>query len=279
MGKTLIAKVTANELRIRDAEAGRELGLWMEIFPESFADLDKLMRLAQAHPGTVLFFDEIHGLEEREALRLYELLANGRFQFHGETQATLLPPTQVLAATTDYGSLHSALKRRFVNHDFRPATPEQLKAILTRRATLPIEPKALDLIVSRTHFSGAPWEGLEILRLTGDAARSRGSRKIELQDVQRIFRLEEIDERGLRYIDRRVIEALLTQPKERRLRGGGTEFVCYGASEQNLCMLAQIDKEEYREAVRPRLMARNLLRLMPYYGQALTEEAVRTYRH
>jgi hypothetical protein len=58
----------------------------------------------------------------------------------------------------------------------------------------------------------------------------------------------------------------------------GRLLVCYGASEHNACMLAGVDKEEYRETIRPRLMSRGLLEVRPYYGQALTDRAVALYR-
>ena len=278
MGKTLIAKVLANELNAWSAERGMVQGKWVEVFPESFDNLDAVVEVAQNNPGTTLFFDEIHGLDSSEALRLYELLANGRYQFKGHTQATLLPPTQVLGATTDYGSLHSALKRRFEAHDFRPATVEELEAILQRRETLPTDEGVIPLIVSRTYYGGAPWEGLGLLKLATESARSKGSATVALEDVDRIFRLEDIDELGLRFLDRRVLSALFTQPKVRSTKDGPL-FVCYAASEQNVCMLSQLDKEEYRESVRPRLMARQLLALRPYYGQSLTDRAIELYSH
>jgi holliday junction DNA helicase RuvB len=276
MGKTLIAKVTANEINLAAKAKGLVQGMWVEVFPESFDNLDAVVQIAQKYPGTTLFFDEIHGLDPSEALRLYELLANGRYQFRGCTQATLLPPTQIMGATTDYGSLHSALKRRFEAHDFRPATIEELEAILTRRTTLPAEPGVIPMIVSRTHFGGAPWEGLGLLKLATESARSRQGTTVTVADVERVFRLEDLDLQGLRPLDRRVLAALFTQPKLRSTKDGPL-FVCYAASEQNVVMLAQLDKEEFRETVRPMLMSRQLLMLRPYYGQSLTDRAVERY--
>ena len=103
-------------------------------------------------------------------------------------------------------------------------------------------------------------------------AKGRGGPTISTADVQEVFELQQIDELGLRWLDRRVIEALLTQPKRRK-----DEFVCYAAGEQNTCTLAGVDKAEYRETIRPRLMSRGLLEVRPYYGQALTDEAVALY--
>jgi hypothetical protein len=54
-------------------------------------------------------------------------------------------------------------------------------------------------------------------------------------------------------------------------------FVCFAASEQNVVTLARIDKAEYREAVRPRLMSRGLLEVT--HGQTLTPRALTWYGH
>jgi len=110
-----------------------------------------------------------------------------------------------------------------------------------------------------------------------NAAKAAGRESVTIPDVERVFALQGMDELGLRWIDRQVVDALLTQPKQRRGRGGAQEFVCYGASELNTCTLASVDKSEYRETIRPRLMARGLLMVRPYYGQSLTEKAVELY--
>lgn len=273
LGKTLIAKIVANEHQHR----GLLKGLWIEVFPESFEQLDPIMRLAGAHPGSTLFFDEVHMLGKSDAIRLYEFLNNNRYQFKRDTQATPFPPTLLLAATTDPGQLEAAFKRRFHIHHLRPMRPEELARVLLKRTSQPADTKALELLVERTHHSGAPWEALALLQLAESSARVRNAPVTEVADVERIFRIEQLDHLGLRWLDRQVIRALLSQPKYRQRRDGGQDFVCYAASEQNVCMLAQLDRDSYREQVRPRLMSRGLLMLRPYYGQSLTDKAVAHY--
>lgn len=277
LGKTLLAKVLAHELQLNAQAHGRPVGEFIEVWPESFEDLDDVMQVAFDHPGSTLFIDEVHMLSKEDATRLYEFLNNNRYQFKGHTQATAFPETQVLAATTDAGQMPAAFKRRFEGHDLRPNTAVELGTIIANRVEQPADPKALLLLVERTWHSGAPWEGLALLKLAEMSARSRNAPCTEVHDVERIFKLEQLDELGLRWLDREVIRALFTQPKDRVVKGGGKEFVCYAASEQNVCTLSQLDRESYRHQVRPRLMARGLLQLRPYYGQSLTDKCVRMY--
>ncbi len=109
------------------------------------------------------------------------------------------------------------------------------------------------------------------------AAKGGGSVIVGMPHVERVFKQQEIDELGLRWIDRQVIRALLKQPRYRAPKGV-KEFVCFAASEQNTCSMAGVDLAEYRETIRPRLMSRGLLEVRPTYGQALTERCELLYR-
>jgi Holliday junction resolvasome RuvABC ATP-dependent DNA helicase subunit len=132
--------------------------------------------------------------------------------------------------------------------------------------------------VSRTKYSGAPWEAIELYEMSATMARGRGSTRVDDQDVDRIFDLQGIDDLGLRWFDQRVVKVLLTSPRYRNAKGG-RELVCYGASESDLCGMTQVDPEEYRRSIKPRLMARGLLTTRPGYGQALTDKAVSLYEN
>lgn len=278
MGKTLLAKVLANELRMRAVRLSLPTPHFIEAFPADMPDvaaLDTLMRRVVANPGCVLFVDEIHDLSGPHSRKLYLVLEEGRYMFHGDLHPTKLPPTTLVAATTDWGAVHAALKRRWVSHQLKPATEAQLYQYILRRG-FPIEPAAAHHIVSRTKFSGAPWEGLQLFRVAVTGAKGRGSETVTADDVQRVFERMEIDQYGLRWQDRRVLEVLFTQPKYRLVKGVSV-FVAWAASEQNVVTLAGIDKAEYREAVRPRLMSRGLLEIRSSYGQALTVRAKEWY--
>ena len=187
-----------------------------------------------------------------------------------------LPPTTLLAATTDWGLVHPALKRRWQTHQLKPASEEQLLKYVSAR--VPITDSAAQLIVSRTKQSGAPWEGVQLAVMSHTSAKARQSAMTEDVDVNKIFTALEIDELGCRWQERKVMQVLFTQPRFKTVKKEPV-FVAFAASEQNVVTLAGIDKAELRESCRPRLMSRGLLDIRPSYGQALTQRAVDLYRH
>lgn len=269
-GKTLLAKILANELRKRWAR-----GPFLEVLGnlDDPGQLDEYLRVAQQYPGTTLFFDEVHELPRPIYTKLFELMENGRYKFKGEAHPVPLK-VQLLAATTEFGRMDPAFRRRWVKNYFQPATPEQIRSIVSRR-NFPIDDAALDLLVSRTHFAGAPWEAVELYNLAKASAGSRNSPIIEVIDVERVFDQEDVDNYGLRRLDRAVLAALLTQRATRTVKG--VTEVSYKASEQTVCALAGIDRAEYLEVVRPRLQSRGLLVVRG--GQSLTDKAVELYGH
>lgn len=276
-GKTLLAKVMTNELRARAQARGLPQPVFLEVFPADLAsveELDQVVLRAAAAEAAVLFIDEVHGLEGTHSHKLYELLENGRYKFHDDPLPVLLPGVTMVAATTDFGLLHPALQRRWTKHYFEPATPAELAQLLERRARaeLPAAPAALELIVARTHFAGQPWEAVELWRLALIRARSLGAPRVTEQHVDWVLENQGIDDFGLRRLDRQVITALLG--RQRTAKGG--EMV-YGASENDTCLLARVDKAEYRDTIRPKLMARGLLELRPGVGQCLTAAALERY--
>lgn len=278
MGKTTLAKVTWNELRHRALKLERPEPDFIEIVPadiDGLEALDAVMERVLHAPGSVLFIDEIHDFTNSLSRKLYMFLQENRYLFHRQATPTSMPPVTVLAATTDYGALHGALKRRFIRHMLEPATKDQLKSFVRvrGRAVLPIAEDAVEAIVERTWFSGAAWEPLELYRYALVFARARQASQVELRDVEQVFTSQRIDKWGLRWADREVIRVLFTQPKYRRGPKGQTEFVCFAASETNLCTIAQLDKAEYRESIRPKLMSRGFLLVRATYGQALSERA------
>lgn len=279
LGKTLLAKVFANTLIERNRRLGLESVWFQEDFPADMPDLkslDSAVRRWMMHP-TIVFIDEIHDLKsEGHFLKLYLLMEEGRYKFEGDLTPTPIDNVLLFGATTDYGAMHPAMKRRFNRHELAPLKKEQLLAIVMQR-TFPIEYDAANALVGRTYFSGAPWEALQLYRQACQFARAHRGEAVRLADIERVFVTQQIDELGLRGMDRRVISVLLTQPKYRSPRGGPREFVCYAASENDVVAMAQLDRGEYRDTVKPRLMSRGLLQVRATYGQSLTDKAVQLY--
>ena len=282
MGKTLLAKIVASELDVRSRLLGRGPVRFFEVFPadmNTIAKQDEVILRAHENPGCVLFIDEVHDLSGSQSLKLYLLLEEHRYQFEGMDQPVKLNPFTILGATTDYGSMHPALKRRWINKMLRPMNEKQLVETLMKRKT-PMDRPAAELLVSRTKYSGAPWEALDVLRQAYPLAVSRGHTEIMVEDVASVFDADQVDELGLSWLDRRVIEALFLSPKYRNgPKGQPQQFVCFAAAEHDTCMLAGIDKGAYRESIFPKLMSRGLLLKRATYGQCLTDKAVKLYRH
>src|SRR6185312_15129822 len=138
-----------------------------------------------------------------------------------DADLTPVPDVLVVAATTDYGAMHPALKRRFNRHFLEPLNRETLMSILQHQP-FPAAPGALAALVDRTHFSGAPWEALQLYRQARTYAQARRAPAITMQDAEQAFAAQAVDELGLTRIDRRVLTVLLGQP---RYRSGGGEFV------------------------------------------------------
>jgi Holliday junction resolvasome RuvABC ATP-dependent DNA helicase subunit len=280
LGKTLLTKCFVNSLNKRNERLGLPQIYFQEEFPADLPDLkslDRAIRKASERPS-VLFIDEIHDLKsEGHALKLYLLLEEGRYKFEGEAFPIELPNIMLVGATTDYGALHQALQRRFNRHALMPLTKEQITDIVSQGREMPITSEAALALVDRTHFSGAPWEALQLYRQALQFARQRQATHVDTLDVERVFDSQQIDTLGLRWMDRSVLRALLGMPRFRNAKGGTKEFVCYAAAEKDTTQLAQVDPGEYRETIKPRLMARGLLQIRATYGQALTDKAVELY--
>lgn len=281
LGKTLLAKVIANEIGLELKRRGQPqpdfiLALGSDLTERTA--LDTLIRRAAAKPGNVLFIDEIHTLVSSANIDKWLLLTDEhRWQFAGEADPTPLADFTILGATTDYGAIPAPLRRRFAERQLKPLTEQAIVGLLESRFR--VTHTAADLAASRTHHGGAPWEGIALLTEAQVLTRARRQTIIESQDVAEVFRIWDLDDLGLRPHDRAVIKALLTQrrevkrpPAEKHL----PPLVVYAASEDATVSMARVDREAYRLDIKPRLMARGLL-IVGSRGQQLTEEALRKY--
>jgi Holliday junction DNA helicase RuvB len=277
-GKTLLARVTAHELDLRAKRFGLPGVQFFESFPavlNTVEALDAVVRRCHEAPGCVLFIDEVHDLKAGHTLKLYEVLTNHRYQFQGDAHPTKLSPFTLLSATTDYGKLHPASRRRWKSLTMRPATQEQILALVKHRP-FGITNVAADSLVSRTHFGGAPWEALQLLDTAVLWAKARGAKRVELADIEAVFENEEIDEFGLAWLDRQALVALFKSPRYTTANGQRV-FACYGASQADVCSVAGVDLGEYTKRIFPKLMSRGLVEKRGGVGQVLTDLAVKQY--
>lgn len=276
-GKTLLAKVLTNELQDR----ARQRGLPPVGFVETYAAnlnsvqaLDQAVQAISQHRACVWFIDELHVLNNELATKIYLLMEEGRYPFNGSLNPTPLPPVMVIGATTDYGQLHPALKRRFGEAlMMRPLKRADLLELA--QSVLPsATPAALDRLVTPCVYSGAPHELKTLARDVETYAKANAIDPITPAVVETVCQLWEIDDHGLRPIDRQVITALYQRPKWRAKDG---ELLGYGASEADLCALTGLDRGEFQAVVRPRLMSRGYIEIRSGFGIRLTERAISDY--
>ncbi len=88
--------------------------------------------------------------------------------------------------------------------------------------------------------------------------------------------IDDPTELGLRAIDRKIIMTMLQRP---RYRGRSAELIGFGASENDVCLASGVDKGEFRDVIRPRLMTRGLIEVRPGIGLALTDRAIKHYQY
>lgn len=274
-GKTLFAKLVATELQHR-AQATATSIAFVETYGANLNSVATLDAVVRSFPRTpiVWFIDEIHVLNKELATKLYLLMEEGRYPFHGALNPTDVPHLMVIGATTDYGALHPALKRRFGEALLmRPLSPTELLR-LCMSLGFPIDHDAAALLVSRCEHTGAPHELKTLFTECVTFARAQGASIITHTIVDSVLHTFDIDALGLRPIDRTIITTMIDRP---RLRGG-QELLGYGGSERDLCLAAGIDQGEFRDVIRPRLMLRGLLEVRPGLGLALTERAITQYK-
>ncbi|WP_373064707.1 AAA family ATPase [Gemmatimonas sp.] len=277
LGKTLFSKVIANELQMRAQLHGLTPPMFVETYGanlNSIAALDQVVRELVQHPASIWFIDEIHVVNKELATKLYLLMEEGRYPFEGSLNPTSIPHVMVLGATTDYGLLHAALKRRFGEGlMLRTMTREELETLATKLG-FAIAPDAVTHLVSRCWQSGAPYELKILFKECAIFATAQGHHAITTDIVEDVFATFEIDQHGLRPADRSVVQALFKRP---RYRGKDQAFYCYGGSESDVCAVTKLDKTEFQETIRPRLLSRGLLEVRTGVGLALTNLAIIAY--
>lgn len=277
LGKTLYAKILTHELRQYNNANRQPLPELVEVFGSnvsSIADYDKIFRRIQTvGKPTVLFIDEIHTLDPRMGTKLYGLLTDGVYAFQGEFNPVLLPPVFVIAATTDYGDMHAALKRRFGEPvHLKPLGVPELAALARNRKT-PVAADAVDLLVDVTRWSGAPWELLSLLGEAELVQRAERATSVTVAHVRTVFTALALDNMGLRAIDRTVLSVLFRSPKYT----AGT-FTCFALSQADVCAQARIDPGEFATVIKARLQGRSLVTTRSGAGQTLTTAAYTFYR-
>lgn len=287
-GKTTLAHIIMKMIGERQEDLGYESGPVFELMPAQVREkalLDQFMTTVARHPHAKVFIDEVHDLQNLEAL--FRVLQDGDDLWYPLSDGQRLPvPGTIswIAATTDPGKLDSttggAMRRR-MEPEIRLEEPdtEDLAHIIRdagEQDFREVHPDAAYEIAERSLY---PWQAKLLYSTALKVAESEESDMIAPAHAHRAFKLRDVDKNGLLKEDRAVIRALLGANGGKGIpvgSGKNREYV-FKLSEQNVCSIAGVDQETYRKRVQPKLARLGLLTTRG--AQCLTDLAVEKYKH
>ncbi|MEA3398827.1 MAG: Holliday junction branch migration DNA helicase RuvB [Patescibacteria group bacterium] len=208
LGKTTLAHIIANEInsniRVTSGPAIEKSG-------------DLAAILTNLNEGDVLFIDEIHRLNKTIEEILYPAMEDYALDIiigKGPSARTLridLPRFTIIGATTKISLLTAPLRDRFgMTYHLNFYEHEDIEKIIGRSV------KILDIttdqdssreIASRSRRT--PRVANRLLKRVRDFCEVRGNGRIEIDNCRHAFGMLEVDELGLDWIDRRIIETII----------------------------------------------------------------------
>ena len=208
LGKTTMAMVIANEM-------GAQIKITSGPAIERPGDLASL--LTNLQDGDILFIDEIHRLNRTVEEVLYSAMEDFKLDImlgKGPTARSLrldLPKFTVIGATTRTGALAAPLRDRFgIIHRLEFYTPTEISTIIQRSAEIlgsAIQPEAADHLSLRARLT--PRIANRLLKRARDYAEVHGSGELDLPSAKSSLDMLEIDEMGLDYADRKLMESII----------------------------------------------------------------------
>ena len=228
LGKTTLAHIIAHELGVNlRSTTGPVL--------EKVGDLAAI--ITSLSEGDVFFIDEIHRLNHIVEESLYPVMEEFKLDIiigQGPSAKTIkldTPKFTLVGATTRAGLLTSPLRERFgiVEH-LNFYSVDELKAIVLRSSRIlnvSITDDAALEIARRSR--GTPRIANRLLRRIRDFAEVRSNGKINLEIVQESMSALEIDEKGLDFMDKKILTTIIE-----KFSGGpvGIETLSVAVSEE-----------------------------------------------
>ena len=210
LGKTTLAGIIANEMGVNfRVTSGPAI--------EKPKDLAAL--LSNLNDGDVLFIDEIHRLSRSVEEVLYPAMEDYVLDIifgQGPSARSIrldLNHFTLVGATTRSGQLSAPLRDRFgVLLRLELYTPEELAEIVTRSAGIlgiDIDKDGALEIASRSR--GTPRIANRLLKRVRDVAQVLGSGVIDTEIASLALDRFEIDELGLDYFDRNLLNTIITK--------------------------------------------------------------------
>jgi len=212
LGKTTLAHVIANELaanvRVTSGPAIERSG-------------DLAAILTNLGEGDILFIDEVHRLNKVIEEILYPAMEDYALDIiigKGPSARTLridLPHFTIIGATTRVSLVSAPLRDRFgLTYHLNFYEHNDIKSIIKRSARiLDIEndEKSAEEIAKRSRRT--PRVANRLLKRVRDYCQVKGDGQIVLPMCRRAFKLLEIDDLGLDWIDRKIVETIIEKFK------------------------------------------------------------------
>ena len=208
LGKTTLSHIIANEL-------GSQIKITSGPAIESAADLASI--LTNLSKNDVLFIDEIHRLNRSVEEILYPAMEDYALDFiigkgpSARAMRLKIQPFTLIGATTKAGNLTAPLRDRFgVISRLEMYSGEELNKIVRRSSLIlncKIDDDASLEIAKRSR--GTPRIANRLLKRIRDFALFEDSDTITLDIAQKGLELLEVDEYGLDFTDRRILEVMI----------------------------------------------------------------------
>lgn len=208
LGKTTLSHIIANEM-------GSQLKITSGPSIENAADLAAILTNLSAND--VLFIDEIHRISKSVEEILYPAMEDYALDFivgkgpSARSMRLKIQPFTLIGATTKIGSLSSPLRDRFgVMCRLEMYSTEELATIINRSAKIfgiKIEQDATNEIARRSR--GTPRIANRLLKRVRDYVQVEDKDSISLEDAKKSLKLMDVDEKGLDYIDKRILHAMI----------------------------------------------------------------------
>jgi Holliday junction DNA helicase RuvB len=208
LGKTTLAHIIAGEL-------GSNIRITSGPAIEKSGDLAAI--LTNLGENDVLFIDEIHRLNKTIEEILYPAMEDYALDIiigKGPSARTLridLPKFTIIGATTKVSMLTAPLRDRFgMIHHLNFYEHEEIEIIIRRNAGIlgvEVDESSLKEIAGRARRT--PRVANRLLKRVRDYSQVEGDGRISLDACRQAFKMLDVDELGLDWIDRRILEVMI----------------------------------------------------------------------
>jgi Holliday junction DNA helicase RuvB len=204
-GKTTLSRVIANEMGT---------GEFREVLGQTITSVGTLNGiLLDLDPGSTLLIDEVHTLDPTEGQHaLLRVLEDGKVFLNSgkKAKAIDLPAVTVICATTEEYGIIEPLRNRFrLNLRLSFLNDDEIAQMLrvrTQGLGWSVEDAVFPMVATRSR--GTPREALKLMESVWRTSRAAESHVIRVEDVERTLRLEGLDARGLKAVDRDYLRVI-----------------------------------------------------------------------